>query len=155
MSKTLRYKEYLGSIEVSVEDNCLHGRILFISDLVTYEASSPHDLEKEFQDAVNDYVETCKELDREAQKPFSGTFNVRVGEKLHRKSAVKAAAQNIKLNELVKVALNEYVSKAQHDYTIHHHHHNHNHIVERSFTLNSDKEGEELWTKDVPVIQQH
>ena len=36
------------------------GKILFISDLVTYEAQSPVELQKEFELAVDDYIETSK-----------------------------------------------------------------------------------------------
>ena len=35
----LAHKGYNGSIETSVEDNVLHGKVLCINDLVTYEAT--------------------------------------------------------------------------------------------------------------------
>ena len=40
----LTYKTYIGSIEVSVEDECLHGKILFIDDLITYEANTVQEI---------------------------------------------------------------------------------------------------------------
>jgi hypothetical protein len=46
---------FQGSIEMSMEDNCLFGRILNIKDVVTYEAQNPQDLETEFKKAVVDY----------------------------------------------------------------------------------------------------
>ena len=39
MSKLLEYKGYYGSTDVSVEDGALFGKILFINDLITYEAN--------------------------------------------------------------------------------------------------------------------
>ena len=58
----LSHKGYTGSIEVSIEDNCLHGRILFIEDIVTYEGETVDDLATSFKDAVDRYVTYCKNL---------------------------------------------------------------------------------------------
>ena len=59
--RTLSYNGYCGSVEVSIEDDCLHGKILFISDLVTYEASSPGELAREFRSAVDHYLQKCQQ----------------------------------------------------------------------------------------------
>ena len=66
------YKGYQGSIEVDVESNLLHGKILFVTDLVTYEAKDVAELRREFEAAVDDYLTTCKQLGRDPQQPFSG-----------------------------------------------------------------------------------
>lgn len=100
--KTFKYKGYDGSIEVSIEDNCLHGKILFITDLVTYEASTIDELKREFESAVDDYLKTCEEEGIEAKRPFKGSFNVRIGKELHEKAAQKAASIGKTLNEYVK-----------------------------------------------------
>lgn len=65
MNKTFRYKNFTGSIEKSSEDACLYGKILFIRDLITYEATTAKQLEKEFKRATDDYLITCKKLNRE------------------------------------------------------------------------------------------
>lgn len=57
-----RYKGFIGSIEASAEDKVLYGKLLCISDLVTYEAASITALEAEFKHAVNDYLLTCSRL---------------------------------------------------------------------------------------------
>jgi len=38
--ETIKYKDFIGSVEVSLKDACLYGKILFINDLVTYQADS-------------------------------------------------------------------------------------------------------------------
>lgn len=53
------YKGYEGSVELSGEDNCYHGKLLWISDLVTYQADRAEDLFSAFQEAVDDYLDTC------------------------------------------------------------------------------------------------
>jgi len=84
-NKVLNHRNYLGSIEVSIEDNCLYGKILFINDLVTYEANTPDGLKLAFQEAVDGYLAFCKEEGIPADRPFSGNFNVRVPKEFHRK----------------------------------------------------------------------
>lgn len=54
---------------------------------------------------IEDYLETCKELGKEPEKPFKGAFNVRTGRDLHKRVVAAARDRGIKLNELVKTAL--------------------------------------------------
>jgi predicted HicB family RNase H-like nuclease len=106
----LQYKGYSGSIEASIEDRCIHGKILFISDLVTYEAQTIDELEKEFKIAVDDYLEFCKEIDKEPEKPFKGALNVRIGEERHRKAAILASNKKATINNIIVKALDEYLN---------------------------------------------
>ena len=53
----LEYQGYVGTIEVSLENDCLHGRLEFIKDLVTYEAQTVAGLKAAFVGAVDDYLE--------------------------------------------------------------------------------------------------
>ena len=110
MSNVLEYNGYTGSIEASIEDHCLFGKILFISDLVTYEAETVSDLEAEFIAAVDDYLLTCRETGTDPQRPFKGSFNVRINPELHRKAAIEASKENISLNELTSRAIDAYIN---------------------------------------------
>ncbi len=69
MKTTFEYQGYRGSIKVSEVDNCLYGTLLDITDLVTYEAQTVADLRLEFLAAVDDYLETCRTMNKEPQKP--------------------------------------------------------------------------------------
>lgn len=116
---TLEYKGYQGSAEVDAETDVLVGKILFITDLVTYEAKTVQSLRKEFQAAVDDYLETCLQLGRDPQQPFSGVFNVRVGPALHRAAAIRAQKDGVKLNAVMVNALERYLTDtpAKHSHT--------------------------------------
>lgn len=105
MSDIFRYKDFIGSIETSTEDMCLHGKLLFINDTVTYEAKDLAELKKEFENAVDDYLTTCKKLKREPQKPYKGSLNVRIGEELHKKAALQALLLGISINEFIRRAV--------------------------------------------------
>ncbi len=103
--KMLRYKDYYGSVDISLEDDCLFGKLEFIEPLVTFEGQNVEELQSAFHEAVDDYIATCEQLGRMPQKPYSGSFNVRVGQELHAGAVRCARLRDLSLNELVKQAL--------------------------------------------------
>lgn len=105
----LKYKDYEGTAELDMEKMLCRGKILFIDDLVTYVANTPAELKKEFEAAVEDYLETCKFLKREAKKPLKGLFNVRMSPALHKDLVMAACAEDRSLNDVVVVACSAYV----------------------------------------------
>lgn len=110
MENIFSYKGYEGTAEVDLESMICRGKILFINDLVTYEASSPVKLKKEFESAVDDYLETCEELGREPLKPLKGLFNVRVPPQLHKELVIKAMMEKVSLNEFIVRSLSSVVN---------------------------------------------
>ena len=86
MTDKLKFRDFIGSVHFSAEDEVFYGRIEGINDLVTFEASTVSKLKKAFKDAVEDYVELCKEAGKEIFKSFKGSFNVRVNPELHSKA---------------------------------------------------------------------
>ena len=109
-SKLLKYKDYSGSVDFDLESGILHGKILFINDTITYEASTLPELQAEFESAVEDYLETCATIGKEPQKAYSGTFNVRIGPELHREAVIYSMNNNLKLNEFCREAITEKIS---------------------------------------------
>ena len=61
MNETLEYKGCRGSVEYSAADKVFHGRLLGISDRITFEGDSVDSLQKDFEAAVEDYLESCAE----------------------------------------------------------------------------------------------
>ncbi len=112
MANYYEYKGYIGTIEVSTEDEVLYGTIVGINDLVTFESVSMIGLKNEFERAVDDYLELCKALGKEPDRSYKGQFNVRVSSELHKKSALQAVKENITLNKLVEQALERYLDNA-------------------------------------------
>jgi predicted HicB family RNase H-like nuclease len=114
----LKYKEYEGTAELDMQRGVCRGKILFVDDLVTYEADSPRELQREFEAAVDDYIETCATLGKEPQRPFRGLFNVRVPAELHRAAALRAARDAVSLNDVMVRALDRFLNvqaDANHD----------------------------------------
>ncbi len=108
--KLLKYKGFYGSIEVSLEDDCLFGKVEFIEPLVNYEGDNVQALACAFENAVDDYLADCKKFGREPAKPYKGSFNVRVGSELHKKALVAAKEKSMNLNEFVKQSIQHAIA---------------------------------------------
>jgi predicted HicB family RNase H-like nuclease len=107
----LTYKGYIGSIEFSLPDNCLHGQVVGLDKgLIAYEGTTLDELKKDFQDSVDDYLSYCEENNIEPQKVFTGRFNVRLTPELHRSAVAKAREKGISLNRLVRLAVEHELS---------------------------------------------
>ncbi len=108
---TLEYKGYQGSIEFSLEDNCLHGRVLGISAGISYEGSTLEELEVDFRNGIEDYFAYCKDKGIKPQKPNLGSFNVRIGADLHLRASEKARKRGVSLNSFVRHAVENELKK--------------------------------------------
>ena len=108
MKNVLEYKGYLTRIEYSVEDRVLYGKIEGIKDLVNFESNSTDEIEIEFHNAVDEYLQMCEELGENPDKAYSGTFNVRISPVLHRKLAMQAYKTGETLNSTVEKAIEAY-----------------------------------------------
>ena len=106
----LQYKGYHAKIEFDSEEFVLRGKIEGINDLVDFECEDIKDLEREFHEAVDDYLKFCKEVGKEPDKEYKGSFNVRISPDLHKKLAIIAMKNGDTLNTSVEKAIFEYVS---------------------------------------------
>mgnify|MGYP000008556109 FL=1 len=67
-SDFLHYKGYSAKADYSAEDRIFYGTILGISDMVEFQSENAKDLEDEFHQAVDEYLEFCKEIGKDPQK---------------------------------------------------------------------------------------
>lgn len=105
----MTYKQFISIISYSSEDDIFHGKIEGIDDLVTFEGRSVDELKKAFQEAVEDYIETCKQIGKDPLKSYTGSFNVRINPMLHKKAVTKATVEGITLNKFVEKAIEKLV----------------------------------------------
>ena len=113
MSNLLAYKNYNGTVEYSKEDACLYGKVVGIKSLLSYEGNSVQELEADFQKAIDEYLEDCKERNIEPEQPYKGSFNIRISPDLHRTIALYALENGKSLNATVEEALAEYIMKTE------------------------------------------
>lgn len=55
MKDVLTYKEFVGSVHFSTDDEIFFGKIEGIDDLVTFEGASVAELKKSFEESVDNY----------------------------------------------------------------------------------------------------
>ena len=78
-----------------------------------FECENIKDIEKEFHEAVDDYLEFCKEVGKEPDKEYKGTFNVRISPELHKKLVNVAMKNGDSLNASVEKAIQGYISSEE------------------------------------------
>ncbi len=106
----MEYKGYTAVIHYSDEDEVFYGKAEGIRDLISFEGTSVKELKKAFHESIDEYLEDCKRDGKEPNKPFKGSFNVRVSPELHSKAATIAIIRGVTLNQLVKNALEKELS---------------------------------------------
>jgi predicted HicB family RNase H-like nuclease len=106
----MSYKGYLARIEYSDEDACFIGHLAGIQDVIGFHGDSVAELKQAFNEAVDDYLATCKKLNRAAQKPYSGKMMLRIDPSIHAKAAMLAQAQGVSLNAWAQAALNQAIA---------------------------------------------
>ena len=111
MKDVLKFGDFIGSVHFSAEDECFFGRIEGIDDLVTFEGRDVRELKRAFHEAVEDYLQLCREAGKPPLKSYVGTFNVRIPGDLHRKAARKSALLGISLNQLIERAVQKEVDE--------------------------------------------
>ena len=111
MTDRLKYKDFIGSVHFSAEDEVFYGKIEGVNDLVTFEGSTVSKLKAAFKEAVLDYIEICKETGKEVFKSFKGSFNIRVNPELHSKASELALLEGKTLNQFVKEAIEQRIQQ--------------------------------------------
>ena len=109
MKDTIRYKNFIGSIHFSADDDIFYGKIEGTGDTVTFDGQSVNGLKTAFHEAVDDYLALCREVGKEPLKSAKGSFNVRIPPQLHRQALGQAAREGVSLNRLVRRAIENMV----------------------------------------------
>ena len=68
---TMNYKGYSARIEYSGEDDCFVGHIAGINDIVGFHGNSVPKLHAAFEEAVDDYLTTCKKVHKDSKYQLS------------------------------------------------------------------------------------
>ncbi len=98
---TMSYKGYAARIEYSDEDGCFVGHIAGIRDVVGFHGDSVAGLRAAFEEAVDDYLDTCAKVGKAPNKPYSGKLMLRIPPELHAEVAMRAELAGKSLNQWV------------------------------------------------------
>ncbi|WP_333668616.1 type II toxin-antitoxin system HicB family antitoxin [Acinetobacter guillouiae] len=105
----LTYKGYYGSYEVCLEDGLIFGKILFIDDSVGYDSESIKGIQAAFEEAVDSYIEFCKEIGKDPNPSFSGKTAVRFDPELHKKVAIFSKKEKQSMNDFIVTAIKNHI----------------------------------------------
>jgi len=105
----MSHRGYAARIEYREEDGCFVGRIVGIRDVVGFHGESVKDLRAAFEEAVDDYLETCDKIGQPPNKPYSGKMMLRVPPEVHAAVATAAEVSGKSINQWVVERLSEAV----------------------------------------------
>ncbi|MEO5335797.1 MAG: toxin-antitoxin system HicB family antitoxin [Magnetospirillum sp. WYHS-4] len=98
-------RRYIATVELDEEAGLFHGEVVNTRDVLTFQGRTIIELKTAFADTIADYREWCRERGKEPEKPYSGSFTVRIGPELHRRIADAAARKGKSLNGFVAETL--------------------------------------------------
>ena len=103
----MKHKGYTGVATFDEDADIFHGEVVDTRDVITFEGSSVKELRKAFRESVDDYLAFCAERGESPEKPFSGSFVVRVPGMVHAAVAARARSEGKSLNAYVADLLAE------------------------------------------------
>jgi len=109
----IEYKGFTGVFEFDQSIDALHGRIVGLQDVVTFQGRSLDELRREMKESVEDYLEFCAEVGKDPERPYRGEFLVRTTPELHRAAAIEAESSGMSLNAWVEETLTSVVKETR------------------------------------------
>jgi len=95
----MSHKGYTARVEYDERDNIFVGRILGIRSIISFHGETVAELRNEFEIAVNDYLDECKQQGVAPEKPASGKLLLRIPPETHGRALVAAQAAGKSLNQ--------------------------------------------------------
>ena len=111
MTNMLRHKGYVGLVNFDAETGIIHGEVVNIRDVITFQGESVDEVKRAFVDSVEDYLDFCRERGEEPEKPFSGKLILRMPPQTHQEVHLKARQAGISLNEWVNQAIEDQLAR--------------------------------------------
>lgn len=107
MDNVLKYKDFIGTVNFSAEDGVFYGKIEGIKSMVSFEGETVQDLEQDFKDAVNQYIDYCERHNITPKKSYSGKISIKITPTEHSLIVAAAKTRGMSVNTFVKNAINK------------------------------------------------
>jgi predicted HicB family RNase H-like nuclease len=95
----MNHNGYTARIEFDERDNIFVGRVLGLRSIISFHGETVTDLRHEFEVAIEDFLNDCKEQGVKPEKPASGKLMLRVSPEIHGAALVAAQASGKSLNQ--------------------------------------------------------
>lgn len=103
----MTYKGYVGDVEYDDDAKLFDGEVVNTRDVITFQGRSIDELERSFQESIDEYITWCDEEGVAPEKPFSGRSNLRLSPDLHREVAIAVKRLNESMNAFVEDAIKD------------------------------------------------
>lgn len=113
MLNVLEHKGYIATIELDEDAGNFHGEVINTRAVLTFVGNSLAELRHEFSETIAVYEELCRDRGEAPEKPYSGSFMLRLSPELHRRAAETAIRTGKSLNSFVKDAVEDRLSGGQ------------------------------------------
>jgi predicted HicB family RNase H-like nuclease len=97
----MHYRGYPARVDYSAEDGCLVGRVLGIRDVIGFHGDSVAEAEKDFREAIDFYLASCKRRGKEPNKPESGDIPVALPAGVYSRISLAAEYSGQTVNDIV------------------------------------------------------
>lgn len=111
MSQLLHHRGLQGTVQYSAEDKVLHGRVLGIRGLVSYEGESIVELESDFCAGVDDYLAGVASGSLSGETASQDVV-ISFSHALHERALQLAELHNEQLSDVVVRAVSRFVEEA-------------------------------------------
>jgi predicted HicB family RNase H-like nuclease len=108
----VKYRGYEAVVRYSDEDETFVGEVINTRDMLIFDGNDVAEVEQSFHAVVDEYLEDCENEGREAEKPFSGRFVMRLDPDLHRALFIQAKHSGQSLNAYVQEKLSQVVGQS-------------------------------------------
>ena len=103
----MEYNGYHASIEYDNEDRLFIGSVIGIADSLNFHGYSVNELEENFRQSIDNYIELCKKMGKDPEKEYRGSINIRLTPNLHKSAALYSAEDHISINQFIVNAVAE------------------------------------------------
>jgi predicted HicB family RNase H-like nuclease len=109
----MTYKGYKAEIKYDSDANTFYGEILNSSAIIHFRGDSVEELEKSFNEGIDEYLQICEEEDITPERPFSGEFRVRISPDLHKKVFLQSKKEHLSINKFAIKAFEEKITNSE------------------------------------------
>ena len=96
--------EYYNHFYNELKNNEYKIQVVNLSEPLKSDGWNPlYENSEDFKNAIDHYLQTCKDLNQEPETQCKGSLNVRSGVKLHNEARIKSEEKNISIKELYKI----------------------------------------------------
>ena len=101
MKDVIKYKGFIGSVHFSADDAVFYGKVEGVNDLISFEGESVQELISAFHYVVDEHIKDCEAENKELQKSYKGSFNIRLSPELHQRIATIAKLRGQSINKFI------------------------------------------------------